>query len=264
MSNKEARRLVLRNELAELERLAPWIESWAEHGVSSDVSLAVQLCVEEVVATSSCTGRPRGAPSRFQSNWIALCGMLVARIEDDGREFDPTQAPPPVMASSLREAKAGELVIHLVRGFANGMDYERRDGRNQLSLQFIEPQVTSHQSASLSGQSGCAVDSSSLRIFPGHAPARGRRPSLRPLCNKDRDPPGGALLVFRVRRKRRHGKLPEPRPLRLVFDLAYPHRSHDGLIPDFDIRIGAKIVHPDPGSSGAPPWSRRGRSHSRF
>jgi hypothetical protein len=31
-----------------------------------------------------------------------------------------------------------------VRGFANGMDYERRDGRNQLSLRFIEPQVTSH------------------------------------------------------------------------------------------------------------------------
>jgi hypothetical protein len=38
--------------------------------------------------------------------------------------------------------------------------------------------------------------------------------SLRPLCNKDRNPPGGALLVFRVRRIRRNGKLPEPRPIR--------------------------------------------------
>src|SRR6266852_7796700 len=72
-----------------------------------------------------------------------------------------------------------------------------------------------------------------------------RSPSLRALCNKDRDPPGGALLVFRVRRKRRNGKLPEPRPLSLVFDLAYPHRSHDGLIADFNIRIDAQIVHPN-------------------
>ena len=34
--------------------------------------------------------------------------------------------------------------------------------------------------------------------------------SLRLFCNKDRNPPGGALLVFRVRQIRRNGKLPEP------------------------------------------------------
>src|SRR4051812_21478235 len=45
--------------------------------------------------------------------------------------------------------------------------------------------------------------------------------SLRLLCNKDRNPPGGALLVFRVRRVRRNGKLPEPRPFILVLDLAH-------------------------------------------
>src|SRR4051812_5519843 len=69
--------------------------------------------------------------------------------------------------------------------------------------------------------------------------------SLRRLCNKDRNPPGGALLVFRVRRERRNGKLPEPRPFMLGFDLAHPHRSHDGLITDFNIRINAQIVHPN-------------------
>jgi hypothetical protein len=34
--------------------------------------------------------------------------------------------------------------------------------------------------------------------------------------NKDRNPPGGAHLVFRVRRIRRNGKLPEPRPFSLA------------------------------------------------
>jgi len=59
-------------------------------------------------------------------------------------------------------------------------------------------------------------------------------------------------LVFRVRRIRRNGKLPEPRPFSLVLDLAHPHRSHDSLITDFNIRIDAQIVHPN-GSVGAPP-----------
>jgi len=51
-------------------------------------------------------------------------------------------------------------------------------------------------------------------------------------------------LVFRVRRVRRNGKLPEPRPFMLVLDLAHPHRSHHGLITDFNIRFDAQIVHP--------------------
>jgi anti-sigma regulatory factor (Ser/Thr protein kinase) len=63
---------------------------------------------------------------------------LVARIEDNGRQFDPTRAPPPVVATSLEQAKVGDLGIHLMRSFASGMDYERREGRNRLTLRFVE------------------------------------------------------------------------------------------------------------------------------
>ena len=63
---------------------------------------------------------------------------LIARIEDNGRQFDPTRAPPPVVATSLEQAKVGDLGIHLMRSFASGMDYERREGRNRLTLRFVE------------------------------------------------------------------------------------------------------------------------------
>jgi hypothetical protein len=36
-------------------------------------------------------------------------GTLVARIEDSGREFDPTQFPPLSVAKSLEEAKVCDL-----------------------------------------------------------------------------------------------------------------------------------------------------------
>jgi anti-sigma regulatory factor (Ser/Thr protein kinase) len=42
------------------------------------------------------------------------------------------------VAKSLEEAKVGDLGIHLMRSFASGMHYERRDGRNRLTLQFVE------------------------------------------------------------------------------------------------------------------------------
>jgi anti-sigma regulatory factor (Ser/Thr protein kinase) len=145
MSSVKARRLVLRNDLAELERLAGWIEGWTQHEVSADVSFALQLCLEEAVANVIMCGGAKGERLEIAVELERNGGTLVARIEDTGRQFDPTQLPPPLMAKSLAEAKVGGLGIHLMRSFASGMDYERRDGRNRLTLQFVELQGELHQ-----------------------------------------------------------------------------------------------------------------------
>ena len=138
MSSLEARRLVLRNDVAELQRLAGWLERLAQQGMSSDVSFAVQLCLEEAVANIIMYGAARGDRLEIAVELERNGGTLVARIEDNGRQFDPTRAPPPAVATSLEQAKVGDLGIHLMRSFASGMDYERRDGRNRLTLRFAE------------------------------------------------------------------------------------------------------------------------------
>ena len=146
MSSLDAIRLVLRNDLAELERLAGWIEGWAQQGVSPDVSFAIQLCLEEAIANVIMYGAARDDRLEIAVELERNGSTLVARIEDTGRQFDPTQVPPPTVATSLEEAKVGDLGIHLLRSFASGMDYERRDGRNRLTLRFVEAQATSRQS----------------------------------------------------------------------------------------------------------------------
>ena len=130
--------MVLHNDLAELKRLAVWIESWARKGVSSDVSFAVQLCLEEAVANVIMYGAPKGDHLEIAVELERDAGTLVARVEDNGRQFDPTRAPPPEQPASLAEAKVGNLGIHLVRSFAHDMGYEHRDGRNRLTLRFLE------------------------------------------------------------------------------------------------------------------------------
>jgi anti-sigma regulatory factor (Ser/Thr protein kinase) len=143
MSSLEARRLVLRNDVAELKRLAGWIEGFAGQGMSPDVSFAVQLCLEEAVANIIMYGAAKDDRLEIAVELERNAGTLVARIEDNGRQFDPTRAPSPSVATSLEEAKIGDLGIHLMRSFASGMDYERRDGRNRLTLQFVEAPATS-------------------------------------------------------------------------------------------------------------------------
>jgi anti-sigma regulatory factor (Ser/Thr protein kinase) len=138
MSSLEAGRLVLRNDVAELQRLAGWLERLVQQGMSSDVSFAVQLCLEEAVANIIMYGAARDDRLEIAVELERNGGTLVARIEDNGRQFDPTRAPPPAVAASLEQAKVGDLGIHLMRSFASGVDYERRDGRNRLTLRFVE------------------------------------------------------------------------------------------------------------------------------
>jgi hypothetical protein len=51
MPSPDASRLVLHSEVAELDRLAAWIESFAQHSaLSADISFTVALCLEKAVA----------------------------------------------------------------------------------------------------------------------------------------------------------------------------------------------------------------------
>jgi sigma-B regulation protein RsbU (phosphoserine phosphatase) len=142
MASLDVRRLVLRNDLSELERLAGWIQGWSDASVvSSDMSFAVQLCLEEAVANVIMYGSPRGDPLEIAVEVERNNGSLVALVEDNGCQFDPTKVPTPTPPTSLDDAKIGDVGIHLMRSFANDMQYERRDGRNRLTLRFVDPRA---------------------------------------------------------------------------------------------------------------------------
>jgi anti-sigma regulatory factor (Ser/Thr protein kinase) len=143
----KSRRLLLHNDLAELERLAGWIDGWAEELVSPDTSFAIQLCLEEAVANIIMYGPANDDQLEIAVELEHSGSTVVARVEDTGGEFDPTRFPPAFLATSLEEAEVGDLGIHLMRRFASEMDYERRDCRNRLTLRFVGSEATSRQHA---------------------------------------------------------------------------------------------------------------------
>jgi serine/threonine-protein kinase RsbW len=137
-SEMETSRLVLRNDLAELDRLASWIEQWAGRIVPPDTSFALQLCLEEAVANIIMHGTSEEHQSGIAIELERDGETLRARVEDCGRRFDPTRFRPPEPATSLDTARVGDLGIHLMRSFADGMRYERRGRRNRSTFWFSE------------------------------------------------------------------------------------------------------------------------------
>jgi anti-sigma regulatory factor (Ser/Thr protein kinase) len=67
---------------------------------------------------------------------------LTVTIEDDGRPFDPRQAPAPTIPRSLDEAIPGGRGLMLVKAICQRLDYERRDGRNRVTFGFYKDRPT--------------------------------------------------------------------------------------------------------------------------
>jgi serine/threonine-protein kinase RsbW len=122
-----------------LRRLAEGINALAPQVISSDTLFAVQLCLEEAIANIIMHGGSGEDRLAIAIELEREGVTLVARIEDTGCEFDPTQFPPLSIAKSLEDAKVGDYGIHLMRCFTTGMHYERQDGRNRLTLWFRGP-----------------------------------------------------------------------------------------------------------------------------
>jgi anti-sigma regulatory factor (Ser/Thr protein kinase) len=140
MPGTSAGRLVLRNDLSELRRLAGWIEIWTQQSVlSPDMSFAVALCLEEAVANVIMHGGSEDERLEIAVEVECDGPALIVRVEDNGRHFDPTTAPPSSSSpASLEEAKIGDVGIQLMRRLASSMHYERHDRRNRLTLRFLE------------------------------------------------------------------------------------------------------------------------------
>lgn len=105
------------------------------HAVAARPLASVRLLVEEVVMNvamhggGTATRAPRvDLVIRMRPEGIEL------QIDDDGQPFDPSTAASPPRPTSLAEAVPGGTGLHLLRRFARAMQYERRDGRNRLTL----------------------------------------------------------------------------------------------------------------------------------
>jgi anti-sigma regulatory factor (Ser/Thr protein kinase) len=119
----------------ELERLTGWLDEFCErHRIPDEAHYHLNIAVEELVLNAIKHGRCSPVEGAIRID-LRLSGTeLDITITDTGIPFNPLDAPPPDLTSSLADRPIGGLGVHLVRSLMNSVEYKREGGENRLRL----------------------------------------------------------------------------------------------------------------------------------
>jgi anti-sigma regulatory factor (Ser/Thr protein kinase) len=93
--------------------------------------------LHETVANVILHGHEAGATGAILISLETVGAMVQASVIDAGRPFNPLHQPSPALPSTIQDAHAGGFGIHLVRSFADGLNYSRKDDQNIFVIQFL-------------------------------------------------------------------------------------------------------------------------------
>ena len=123
------------NQKAEIGRLAQFVDRFGEEQhLSADDVMSLNLVLDEVVMNIINHGYDDAGEHQIPVT-LALDGDVVTiRVEDDGRPFNPLDAPPPNLDVPIEERQVGGLGIHIVRSVMDDVEHRRDGGRNVLIM----------------------------------------------------------------------------------------------------------------------------------
>ena len=129
------RHLTLHNDIRQISLLPAFVDSLArENHLASDVTAQLNLALEEAVTNVISYAYPEGVDGTVDIEAITEGGTLSFIISDSGKAFDPTSKEEVDVSAGLDERPIGGLGIHLIRQIMDSVSYERRDGRNILTI----------------------------------------------------------------------------------------------------------------------------------
>ena len=135
MLKQERLEISLDNDLRELAGVASEIDRFCEaRDLEPQVAYAVNLSVEEILTNTISYGYDDDETHRIELVVRMEDEALVVVIEDDSAAFDVTAETQPELDVPLSERNPGGLGLFLVHQMMDGVEYQRRDGRNVATL----------------------------------------------------------------------------------------------------------------------------------
>lgn len=117
-----------------LKKLRAFVQKGAQRaGFGRRGIYAVQLAVDEAASNIIEHGYS-GQPGDITCEWRIIPQGLEIVLCDRGRPFDPSQAPPPDLTSTLQQRQTGGLGIYLIQRMVDELHYERTPAGNRLTL----------------------------------------------------------------------------------------------------------------------------------
>ncbi len=139
-------RMSLPNELGEFRRINhALLEFLTDEGVPPDSVNRVRLVVEELVVNIIRHAFDDGAEHTIVLDVRTEPRRVQVTIEDDGKPFDPREAPEPVLRGPLEERRTSGYGIYIVKHMTRALEYARVTGKNRVRA-IIEYGVSSKES----------------------------------------------------------------------------------------------------------------------
>lgn len=127
--------LLLANRPEEISRAQQALAHFAEaNGLSGKPVSQLALAVEEFLANIVKYAWADPAPHFVEMEILMADGEILLTLSDDGSPFNPLSRPAPDTTLPLAEKPVGGLGIFMARNFLDEVRYERREGRNVLTL----------------------------------------------------------------------------------------------------------------------------------
>ena len=127
--------ITLQNEWAELDRLNGWLDKLAHGlGLSDHENYMLHLALEEIVTNVMKYAYGPGVEKDIDVCSRVSDNLLEVTVIDQGRPFNPLTAEEPVFPNKIEDMKVGGLGIHIVKTMIKDLRYERREGRNVLTM----------------------------------------------------------------------------------------------------------------------------------
>ncbi|MCK2088847.1 SpoIIE family protein phosphatase [Thauera aromatica] len=125
------------------DALARFDEFLDARRVASALAHSLRFIFEEIITNAIKYGYDDGPAGHRISVHVRLDTPVVMVIEDDGRPFDPLQAPlAPDLDLSVEDRPIGGLGLYMVRTMATRMDYTRDNTLNRLTIELpAQPQA---------------------------------------------------------------------------------------------------------------------------
>jgi anti-sigma regulatory factor (Ser/Thr protein kinase) len=128
--------MVLTNKRRELARLGELIDQFGQDcGLSPDDKATVYLTLDELVSNIIKYGYDDTREHQIHVTVTVGHDLLTISIEDDGKPFNPSEAPSPNLDLPIENRPVGGLGVYIVKSFADVLDYRRERGRNIVRVE---------------------------------------------------------------------------------------------------------------------------------
>jgi anti-sigma regulatory factor (Ser/Thr protein kinase) len=127
--------IILQNRPEQKRKLLAALEGFVQaHQLPPVVRRAADLALEEHVTNVMDYAYDDRREHEIRIRLEVNGARLVIEVEDDGRAFDPTQAPEVDTSLPLDQRPIGGLGIHFIRHCMDEVRYQRQANRNVLRM----------------------------------------------------------------------------------------------------------------------------------